>query len=940
MPGIRIDTPIGDGWDYSLDSQTWQGSPKFLTKPDGSAFVIGTLYTIHCRHAQKNIIKDVTIIFGEDSSDPIFDTIAKRGTPAKRGWTDQVVRLMGGIFSLLPTTTDADYATVVVDDVGQFWRRGGKILDYIRVTGPNAFPKNQTGTFVATAFYTDGSSKPAVGALFTVQGVDATINFATGVMTPGPNAEVGGAYTVTATFSGKTHSKGTTLTDAIIAFTVNGAPKYFEPVGLLGPNYDGSLDVATCFQITGWVADLNHPNIPAQAKLYINGILATTVTATQARSDVSQVNGLTNTTGHIYGFSYNVPSSFRIGQKLTVELKPISGNNAFRFSPKQSDEACLDLSNLLNVAAQKPVTADDPLEASLPPSNLTDETGSLFTTGCIATDTTPYTIQIDLNGTAAPQQIKLQPIVENNAVALPWDYVIWGSLDAASWFVMCTVLNQARTTDEIVLPVEKDLSNNYRTVRYVKLVTSRNGSDPGCVRVQFNEIKVLAPTFTPLDGPVQTRQPQKLVLFGDSGMNEGTSKDYQVFLFYTNGDSEDVTTLATLSITGTDVGFALVGSQARLTAATNGTAGDTRTVTPKASYLGLQATKEVNVYDATITVYIVRYRIDRIEDSTTITEGGAAGTFKITAEMSDSSTQAYTGSGAYSIIAPYPDGMSASTGANAIGTVTLPLGSITANLNSVLRFTFPASGGFIEKTIALVNVADSGPTFSGYDITGDLTLNESATAPVTGNYQVIERYSDNSTRNYTGGGAYSVDATYPNGLSFATGSAGTGTVTLPQNSITANVTITLRFTFPGNSTITKPVQLVNVASQLPPGTGSCTGYAKAGLTEYDTWEILNVIEYWTGAGTNRSFASKAEAIAGIQAFAVSQPGGLLDRQRCTSPTAQVGGVLYGHNAPPDGDYNHWPVEAGWWGVAYDTGTILIQTDACGNIIHRETYTAP
>ncbi|QIP15699.1 discoidin domain-containing protein [Spirosoma aureum] len=821
MPGIRIDTPIGDGWDYSLDSQTWQSSPKFSTKPDGSAFVVGTLYTVHCRHQEQNIIKDVTIIFGEDSSEAIFDTIAKRGTPAKRGWTDQILRLMGGIISDLPTTTDADYATVVIDDLGKMWRRGGKILDYIRVTGPNAFPKNQTGQFVATAYYTDGTSKPAIGAVFTVQGVDATINFASGLMTPGPNAEVGGAYTVTATFNGKTHSKGTTLTDPIIAFTVAGAPKYFEPVGLLGPNYDGSLDVVNCFQITGWVADLNHPNIPAQARIYINGILATTITATQSRSDVSQANNLTNTTGHIYGFSYNVPSSFRNGTAITVELKPVSGNNAFRFSPKTSAEACLDLSNLLNVAQSKTVTAefvgwsDDWL-----PAHLTDDNNATgWTSSCIA-ETTPSTIQIDLNGTAAPQTISIMPHpAGDGATWLPFDYVIWGSLDGTSWFVMCTVLNQSRTSAEIVLPVEKDLSNNYRTVRYVKLVTSRNALEAGgsgCGYVRFGEIRVLAPTFTPLDGPAQNRQPQKLVLFGDSGMNEGTNKDYQVFLFYTNGDSEDVTTLATLSITGTDVGFALVGNQARLTAATNSTAGDTRTVTPKASYLGLSATKDVNVYDASITVYIVSYRIDRIEDSTTITEGGAAGTFKITAEMSDGSTQQYTQAGAYGIIAPYPDGMTATTGANAIGTVTLPAGSITANLNSVLRFTFPAGGGFIEKTIALVNVADTGPSFTGYDITGDLTLNESATATVTGNYQVIERYDDNSTRLYTGGGAYSVDPAYPNGLSYATGSAGTGTVTLPANSITGDVNITLRFTFPGNSTITKTVQLVNVASPAQP----------------------------------------------------------------------------------------------------------------------------
>lgn len=821
MPGIRIDTPVGDGWRYSLDGNTWQDFPKFLTQPDGSAFVEGTLYTIQCQCTIDGEVvqKNVTIIFGEDSSERVFDQVVKAGKPARKGWTDLLVRLMGGIMTSLPTTNDENLPQVVIDAAGKLWMRGGKLLDYIRVTGPSSFPINQTGSFTATAYYTDGSSGPAVGAIFTVQGQDATIGLLSGVMTPGPNAVVGGPYTVTASLQGKTHSKGTTLTAASMAFTVRGAPKFFQAVTVLGPNWDGSIDYINCFEAGGWIADMNHPNNPAQGRLYINGLYAGLVTATMTRPDVSGVNGLDNTTGHIYGWKFTIPSQFRTGGELTVELRPISGTNAMRRSPMSTDAGCLNENNLLNVAARKTVTAPAGIPgAEWQASNLTDENpATQYSTTCLGLNDS-VTLSVDLNGTAAPQLISLIASPQSDGTDfLPVAYQILGSLNGTDWFVMVTVNNQAATSEEIILPVEKDINGTYRTCRYVKLVTSLNRTSTagGCYYVRFGEIKVLAPSLTPLDGNPPTRQPSKLQLFGDTGMNEGTSKDYSVMLIYTNNDIEDVTTQAALSVIGTDVSIGLVGSIARLTAATNSTAGDTRSVTLKASIPGLSTTLDVNVYDATITDYVTGYRIDFNTATQSLTEG-TSNTVKITAIKNSGATEQYTGAGSYSIIAPYPNGMSIATGANAIGTMNLPLGSITANLSITIRFTFPAGGGYKEKSIPLINVPDNNVTFSGYAIVGDASITESNTTAVTKTYQLVENYSDGSTRNYTGGGAYSIDTPYPNGMGYTTnGTTGQGTVTLAPNSITAGLSITLRFTFPDNSTVTKVITLTNVAEPVP-----------------------------------------------------------------------------------------------------------------------------
>jgi hypothetical protein len=825
MPGIKLTKPVGPGWTYSLDGNSWQDSPKFETQIGGAPFVEGTIYTIYCKTTVdgQDILRSVTIIFGEENSEPLFDEIVKRGKPSRKGWTDLIVKLMGGIITSLETTDDENLPTVVIDASGKLKRRGGKLLDYLILTGPASFPINQTGTFSTQAKYTDLSTAPALGAIYSVNSSDVSINALTGVLTPGPNAQVGMQITVTVTWQGKTASMVTTLTPASMAFTLRGSPRYFQSVAILGPDLDGSLDYANCYECGGWLADKNHPDQIQQGRIYINGIFAGLATATFARPTVSDVLGLTNTTGHIYGFKFAIPASYRTGQILTIELRPFSGTNAMRLSPKVVDAGCLDTSNLINVAAQKAATASSTETANLAwvPSSTTDENpDSLWISGCVGA-TEPVSLQVDLNGTAAPQEIKLKPRVDNQG-AFPIDYQILGSLNGTQWFVMATVLNQVRTTDEILIPVEKNVDGIFRDVRYVKLVTSRNGTAGGgdCFRVQIADMKVMAPFLTPLGQQPPTRQPSRIVILGDSAVKENNFAEYDIFLFYTNGDEENVTSTATLSVEGTNVTFAKVGNKARLTAGDDGTTTPARNAKIKASIPGLAADRDITVWNATTEDYIVRYEIDWNTPQQVVTEG-ASNTVKVMSVMFSGARVAYTGPGSYAIIEPYPNGMTILTGANAIGTINLPLGSINADLSRVIRFNFPAGGGYVEKEIDLVNVPDNNPTFSGYEIVGDETIVESATAAVTKSYQLVEKYSDGSTRNYTGGGSYSVDTPYPPSMAYTTGSNGAGTVTLAANSITGNLSIVLRFTFPGNSTITKTIQLTNVD---PPG---CTPSSNA-----------------------------------------------------------------------------------------------------------------
>ncbi|GAB3882750.1 hypothetical protein [Spirosoma agri] len=588
---------------------------------------------------------------------------------------------------------------------------------------------------------------------------------------------------------------------------------YWSLIEPTAPDYHGSLDGVNCDQISGWIADRNNPDTPAYVRIFINGILAATVRATiGGRDDVSTDLQVTNTTGHIYGFIYSVPNQFKNGGPISVEIKPVSGTNAMRLSPKTSQYACLDQSNLIDISQGKSVTAPDSGFGNVwVADHLTDgDPDSAYTTPCVAVND-PVSIIIDHGGTAIPQQVKIVPNnFSDGADWLPFDYQILGSLDGSFYFVLATVTNQQRTTDEIVIPLERDLAGNYRSLRYGKLVTSKNSNVGGaCNYVRFNEIKFMAPSLTDQGGNPPARQPKRIDILGDLGMNEGKSTAQKVWMIYSSGDPEDITAVANKN-TGND--FSLTwASDGTLTAAVNATAGDTRGATLSASYLGLTGTKVIQIYDASIVVYVKSYRIDKREGPLHIPEGGV-GTYRVVGTRSDNTEFQYVDSGSYTINKPYPDNMSAVTGAEAVGTVSLPNGRITGDLNVVLRFTFP-NGTFVERVLPLVNMPDTA-IFDHYAIVG---ATENVEGGTDQDYSVDAVFNDNSRQPYTDTmGSFSLKQPYPPGVTLTALPNTRARIHTPADSITADVPGTLYFTFANGAVIEFPIVFKNVASQTVP----------------------------------------------------------------------------------------------------------------------------
>jgi hypothetical protein len=63
MAGIRVRTPIGPSWRYSLNGITWQDSPVFLVDANGNALIPGVTYTVYMRSPRFNrvIIERITL---------------------------------------------------------------------------------------------------------------------------------------------------------------------------------------------------------------------------------------------------------------------------------------------------------------------------------------------------------------------------------------------------------------------------------------------------------------------------------------------------------------------------------------------------------------------------------------------------------------------------------------------------------------------------------------------------------------------------------------------------------------------------------------------------------------------------------------------------------------------------------------------------------------
>ena len=282
-----------------------------------------------------------------------------------------------------------------------------------------------------------------------------------------------------------------------------------------------------------------------------------------------------------------------------------------------------------------------------------------------------------------------------------------------------------------------------------------------------------------------------------------------------------------------------------------------------------------------------------------------------------------------------PSGVSINSGS---GLLTVGANALSADVSISVHAALLNS--VVELPVTLSNTA---PAITGYHISGPAALSEGATSTT---YYVIIDYADSSSLIYVGSGTFSLVGA-PSGVTLNGGSNAQCSITANLNVVTTNTDITLRFTLPNSTQISKTVTI----QDLP-----CTSHAMLTQSQYDALPSVGIYEYAdpdTPNGplsyTSRAFISRSEALANFS-LPASQSMANYDFLRATTSNCSVGDVLYGDNrtehvvAQTNAFY---PVEAGWWGIQWNApgvGTagsvILLQTNPCGDIITRETVSIP
>ena len=102
-------------------------------------------------------------------------------------------------------------------------------------------------------------------------------------------------------------------------------------------SYRGHLDVANCNTIWGWAANISSPAQILSLDIYIDGQKATTIPATETRTDVAAAFGFAPS--NRYGFSWNYPSQYKTGRPLTVTVR-YAGTSTELFSTPRTTQGC------------------------------------------------------------------------------------------------------------------------------------------------------------------------------------------------------------------------------------------------------------------------------------------------------------------------------------------------------------------------------------------------------------------------------------------------------------------------------------------------------------------------------------------------------------------------------------------------------------------------
>lgn len=111
----------------------------------------------------------------------------------------------------------------------------------------------------------------------------------------------------------------------IVRVTPTPTPVVPTPTPFQNQNPYGYVDVVTCDSIAGWSFDPDKPQDSLVVKIYNGSTLLSSQTASQARPDVVQRYGVSNSAG-IFGFEYTVPASLKNGAAWYPSVKVVDAN--------------------------------------------------------------------------------------------------------------------------------------------------------------------------------------------------------------------------------------------------------------------------------------------------------------------------------------------------------------------------------------------------------------------------------------------------------------------------------------------------------------------------------------------------------------------------------------------------------------------------------------
>lgn len=276
MAGIRVNTPRGPGWEYSLNNLNWQESRVFMNQVDGSAFVVGNTYQVYCRNQIDKLLAVNSIIFGLATSDdtiPVSLSIAlQNGSNTKT-----MPYFEGGIQVDLQTIPDAEAIQLVsVGADGTFYKLdtdaklNALFLKMIKTVKPGT--PAQAALCEATAQCLINST---VTHRFRILG---HYQFVSGPVTP----------------------------------------------PTLDPSYIGRYDINDCTEFSGWFIDINNPNSAPTIRIERDGVVIARVTATRLRDDVrlaliAQGKIPASTSFTTYGWVYTKQASDKDGLAHTFK---------------------------------------------------------------------------------------------------------------------------------------------------------------------------------------------------------------------------------------------------------------------------------------------------------------------------------------------------------------------------------------------------------------------------------------------------------------------------------------------------------------------------------------------------------------------------------------------------------------------------------------------